>query len=140
MARPGISTKNTEKNTPRPEILDSHNLPPKYPENTPKILPKYQKCPFWEYVFRVFWGCSLGVPEFRPGGGIFSVLLVEIPGRAISGLCSRSGRSQIQTQCRPDSDLKSSFSAEGFGWVCARGVGPGGRVPGKSLPYHPDKS
>ena len=35
----------------------------------------------------------LGVQNFGLGG-IFSVFFVEIPGRAISGLCSRSGRSQ----------------------------------------------
>ena len=29
------------KNNPRPEILDSHNLHPKYPENTETIPPKY---------------------------------------------------------------------------------------------------
>ena len=35
----------------------------------------------------------MGVQNFGPGG-IFSVFFVEIPGLAISGLCSRSGRSQ----------------------------------------------
>ena len=33
----------------------------------------------------------LGAQNFGPGG-IFSVFFVEIPGRAISGLCSKSGR------------------------------------------------
>ena len=89
----GISAKNAKKNTPRPEILDSQNLPPKYLENTEKIPPKYQKCVFWGY-FSVFWGYFPGVPEFQPGA-IFSVFFVEIPGRAISGLCSRSGRSLL---------------------------------------------
>ena len=64
------------KNTSRPEILDSQNLPPKYPENTEKIPPKYvrqkltrkmlTKCPirglFQHSDFFVsghFWGNSL---------------------------------------------------------------------------------
>ena len=72
MARPGISTKNTEKIPPSPEILDSQNLPPKYPENTQKILPKYQKCPFWVFFFGIL-GVFLGVPEFRPGGYFFGI-------------------------------------------------------------------
>ena len=51
MTRPGISTKNTEKNTPRPEILEPQ-------ENTEKIPQKYQKCAFWYFggIFSVFSG------------------------------------------------------------------------------------
>ena len=56
MARPGISTQNTEKNTPRVESL-------KPQENILKIPKKYPKWPFlvvWEYflgIFRIFsWG------------------------------------------------------------------------------------
>ena len=86
------------KNTPRPEILDSQNLPPKCPENTEKIPPKYQKCTFLVFS-RYFWGIFLGFQNFGPRG-IFLVFFVEIPGRAISGLCSRSGRSQYKTILR----------------------------------------
>ena len=66
-----------------------------YPQNTPKIPKKYPENTENAYfgIFSVFLGYFLGVPEFRPAGGIFSVFFVEIPGRAISGLCSRSGRS-----------------------------------------------
>ena len=42
---------------------------------------------FWGYFFGIF----LGSQNFGPGG-IFSVCFVETPARAISGLCSRSGR------------------------------------------------
>ena len=54
------------KNTPRPEILDSQNLPPKYPENTEKIPRKYRKCVFLVF-FRYFWGIFLGFQNFGPG-------------------------------------------------------------------------
>ena len=47
-------------------------------------------------------GRNSGSPEFR-AGGYFFVFFVEIPGRAISGLCSRSGRSQAQSFCSPKS-------------------------------------
>ena len=80
------------KKYPRAEILEPQ-------ENTPKIPKKYQNAHFLIFlgyffgIFGVFWGEILGVQNFGPGG-IFSVFFVEIPGRAISGLCSRSGRSQ----------------------------------------------
>ena len=64
------------------------------PEFTPKIPKKHpqntKNAHFW-YFFGIL-GYFLGVPDFRPGG-FFSAFFVEIPGRAISGLCSRSGRS-----------------------------------------------
>ena len=50
------------KNTPQPEILDSQNITPKYPENTEKIPPKYQKCVFLVFFqyFGVFcWGSRI---------------------------------------------------------------------------------
>ena len=50
------------KNTPWPEILDSRNLPRKYPENTEKIPQKYQKSSFWYFfgIFGVFsWGSKI---------------------------------------------------------------------------------
>ena len=78
------------KNTPRPEILDSQN----FAQNTLKI-PKNAHFG----IFSVFLGYFLGVPEFRPGG-YFSVFFVEIPGRAISGLCSKSGHSQFYFYAR----------------------------------------
>ena len=66
-----------------------------YPQNTPKIPKKYPKIQKMSVLvfFRYFRGIFFGFQNFGPGG-IFSVFFVEIPGRAISGLCSRSGRSQ----------------------------------------------
>ena len=92
MARPGISTKNTEKIPPGPKFW----TPRIYPQNTPKIPKKYpQNTPnahFWYFIgiLGVFsWGSRISAQ-----GVFFSVFFVEIPGGAISGLCSRSGRSQ----------------------------------------------
>ena len=70
MARPGISTKNTDKNTPQAEIL-------KPKENTPKIPKKYQKRTFFGYFLGVFFrgilGVNSGSPEFQPGGYFFGI-------------------------------------------------------------------
>ena len=63
MAGPGISTKNTEKTTPRPEI--------EYPENT-RIITKIGFFGILRVcfgIFGVFWGCFLGVLNF--GRGVF---------------------------------------------------------------------
>ena len=78
--------------------------PGKYLQNsqkkTDKISPKYQNAFNLGYLFRLFFGGghilseSIGVPQFRSGGFFFLGIFVEIPGRAISGLCSSSGRSQ----------------------------------------------
>ena len=93
MARAGIFHEKYRKNTPRAEILE-------YPENTKKNteqIPKMRILVFWGYfwgIFGVFWGSILGVRNFGPGVYFFSVFFVEIPARAISGLCSRLGRSQ----------------------------------------------
>ena len=65
MARPGISTKNTEKIPLGPKFW----TPGIYTQNTPKIPKKYRK----KYqnahfgIFSVFLGYFVGVPEFRPG-------------------------------------------------------------------------
>ena len=80
------------KNTPWPKILE----PPKNTPEIPKKIPKMGILGILGVFFRYFRGILgeiLGVQNFGPGG-IFSVFFVEIPGRAISGLCSRSGRSQ----------------------------------------------
>ena len=74
MARPGISTKTTQKipPPPRPEILDSQNFAPsKYPENTDIIPPKYRKNARFGIFFSAFWGYFFrGVPDSDgPGGG-----------------------------------------------------------------------
>ena len=71
--------------------------PRKYPKNTEKI-PKVRILGtlgvfFW--YFRGILGVNSGSPEFRAGG-----YFLEIPGRAISGLCSRSGRSQTKVSLR----------------------------------------
>ena len=57
------------KHTPRAEILERKNT-----EKIPNFL--------------------LGVQNFGPGA-FFSLFFMELPGRAIPGLCSRSGRSQF---------------------------------------------
>ena len=59
-----------KKSPPRPEILDSQNLPPKCPENTEKNTPQIPKMPIWG-TFSVFSGCFLVVPEFRAAGVFF---------------------------------------------------------------------
>ena len=71
------------------------------PPKCPRAL-RYQKNTLWaetleprENTQGYFFWCLQG-PDFRPGG-YFSVFVVKIPGRAISGLCSTSGRSQQQT-------------------------------------------
>ena len=56
---------------------------PEFPKNTQKIA-----------RFGGILGVNSGSPEFRAGVYFFAVFFVEIPGRAISGLCSRRGRSQ----------------------------------------------
>ena len=56
------------KKYPRAEILDSQNLPPKYPENTDKNT---QNAHFG-YFFGIF-GVNSGSPEFRPGGYFFGI-------------------------------------------------------------------
>ena len=70
MARPGISTKNTEKIPPSLKFW----TPRIYPENTEKIPPKCQKLTVFG-IFWVFWGYFLGVPIFRPGGYFFRYFL-----------------------------------------------------------------
>ena len=92
MARPAISTKNTEKILPGPKFW----TPRIYLQNTPKIpkkYPKNTKNAHFGYFFGVFSGYFLGVQNFAPER-FFWVFFVEIPGRAISELCSRSGHSQ----------------------------------------------
>ena len=57
-----------KQNTPRPEILDSQNLPPKYSKKISQTIPpKIPKCTFWG----IFWRYFIGVPEFRHGGYFF---------------------------------------------------------------------
>ena len=70
------------KNTPPPRIY-----PEKYRETTPKI-PKMTVFGIFFGVFGVFsWGSNI------------SAFFVEIPGRAIWGLCSRRGHSQSHKLC-----------------------------------------
>ena len=80
----GISTKNTEKNTPPPpaEILE----PPKNTPQIPKKYPKWAFLVFFGHFFFVFSGYFGG--KFRESRisprVFFSVFVVEIPGWAIS--------------------------------------------------------
>ena len=99
------------KNTPRAEILEPQENTPKYRKNT-------KNAHFWYFgaifsVFSGYFGVISGSPEFR-AGGIFSVFFVEIPGRAISGLCSRSGRSQLCLEA-PEFEMEC-FVMEGLLW------------------------
>ena len=85
----GISAKNAQKIPPG---RNSGN-PRKCSENTPKI-PKMGIFGILGVFFGDFWGIlgvNSGSQNFGPGG-IFWVFSMEVPGRAISGLCSRSGR------------------------------------------------
>ena len=82
MARPGISTKKTEKIPPGAEILEPQE---KHPQNSPKTYRKYA-------FFSIFSGYFFGIfgvvgAEFRAGGYFFGIFRVGF----ISGLCSRSG-------------------------------------------------
>ena len=74
MARPGISTKNTEKLPLGPKFW----TPGSYPENTPKIPKtypqKYPKCAFLVF-FRYSLGILLGFQNFGPGGIFFRCFL-----------------------------------------------------------------
>ena len=74
MARPGISTKNTEKIPPGPKFWTPRILPWKYPENTEKNTPKIPNMTVFG-IFSVFWGYFLGGPKFRPGGYFFGIFL-----------------------------------------------------------------
>ena len=76
---PEFPQKIPKKIPPGPEILDSQNLPSKYPENTEKIPPKYQKCPLW-VSFRYFGGIFLGFQYFRAGGISFRYFFLENSG------------------------------------------------------------
>ena len=49
-------------------ISDAQTFGPKYPENTEKIPPKYQK-----RLLLVFFRYFLGIPEFRPAGYFFGI-------------------------------------------------------------------
>ena len=71
MARPGISTKYTEKIAPRPKFWN----PKKIPQNTPKI-PKTVIFGILGVFFRYFWGIfrvNSGSPEFQAGGYFFGI-------------------------------------------------------------------
>ena len=100
-----------QKNTPQAEILELQ-------ENTPKIPKKYQKCAFlvfWGYffgIFGAFWG-KFWESRISGWGVFFSVFLVEIPGRVISGLCSRSGCSQSLGSGKSPPSLEKGLPPEG---------------------------
>ena len=96
MARPGISKKNSEKIPPGPKFWKPKKTPPKYRKNTKNgqlfIFKNY-----FGGILSVFWGYLGEFWESRTlgrGGGISPVFFVEIPGRAISDLCSKPGGSQ----------------------------------------------
>ena len=89
-------TRNFDQKYPpkNPPGRNSQKIPRRYPSQTP---PKNE--PVLGGIFYVNFGVFfLRVPEFRPRFFFFfGMFVVESPGRAISGLCSRSGRSQLFT-------------------------------------------
>ena len=117
MARPGISTKNTEKIPPRPEILDSQNSPPKYPEKYRKNTPKIPKNAHFWYFFGIFgvfsWGSRISAQgvffryfswKFRVGPSRGSV--------AGRGVLKYSIRWWINYSCHMDTD--TDFNSVGI--------------------------
>ena len=91
---PEFPRKIRKKYVPWAEILDSQKI---LSENTPKIPKRCSQNTKNAQVW-VFFRCFQGI--FSQGFRIsaqrvcLSAFFVEIPGRGISGLCSRSGRSQ----------------------------------------------
>ena len=98
------------------------DFPRKTPKKYPKKIPqKYRKNTkmriFWYFgvsfrYFRGLLGLNSGSPEFRSAGYFLGFFLVEIPGRAISGLCSRSGRSQIFCWTAANGGLRDGGSSK----------------------------
>ena len=90
----------------RPAILDSQNLPPKYPENTPKNT----KHAF--STFSVFWGYFLGVPEYRPEGYFFSIFCGNSgPSRGfVTGRGVLNSKQSIVKQAEDPSNLPNLLS------------------------------
>ena len=86
----------------------SPRIPRKYGKNIPKTAQTPILFSFW-----CLWGIS-GFQNFGLGG-IFSVFLVEIPERAISGLCSRPGRSRKWAECCFDNTLSAKRTHRVFG-------------------------
>ena len=90
--------------------------PTKYPKNTEKI-PKiriFGILGVFFGIFGVFWGLILGVQNFGPGGIFFGIFRGN-SGSGISGLCSRSGRSQLRDlnfQARRAAHLTPIFGGE----------------------------
>ena len=107
MARPGISTKNTEKIPPGPKFWNPKKIPPKYRKNT-KIRIFGIFGVFFRY-FRGILGVFLGVSEF-PAGGYFFGIFRGNSGSGHSGLCSRSGRSQNFVQQQDDVNMNGSWN------------------------------
>ena len=109
MARPGISTKNTEKIPLGPKFWNAKEIPKKYRENT-------KNAHFWYFggifsVFSGYFGGKFWESRISGRGVFFSVFLLEIRDRAISGLCSRSGRSQIEPPSAvPGSSVTARFA------------------------------
>ena len=91
MARPAISTKNTEKKTPPARNSELPEFTPKIPRKYRKNAPKIPKMRIFG-IFSVFLGYFLGVPEFRPEG-YFSWKFRVGPSRG-----SVAGRGVLNTQ------------------------------------------
>ena len=90
MARPGISTKNTEKLPPRAEILEAPKIPKEYPQNTEKMHPKWV---FFFGILRYSFGI-FGGSGISGLGVVFRYFSWKFRVGPCSGLCSRSGHSQ----------------------------------------------
>ena len=84
---------NTEKIPLGQKFWSPKKIPQKYRKNT-------KSGHFWYFggifsAFSGYFGGKCWESRISGWGGIFSVFFVEIQGGAISGLCSRSGRSQL---------------------------------------------
>ena len=120
MARPGISTKNTEKIPPGPKFW----TPRIYPQNTPKIPKKYPQNTkndrFWYFfgIFGVFsWGSKISawglffryfLWKFRVGpsrGSVAGVLLMGLSTRSACGLTCNTGLAVDSGDCELDINM-----------------------------------
>ena len=113
MARPGISTKNTEKIPPRPTFWNSKKLPPKYRKNTKNVhfgilgvFSGYFGGKFWEsrisgrwVFFRYFsWKFQVGPSRGSVAGrGVLNSCLCSPASDGISRNCTGRAIDQLTT-------------------------------------------
>ena len=88
--------KKNEKIPPDLKVWTPRKVPPIYPENTEKKHPRNTKMPVLGLFF--FWCFRVVISGSRISARrvLFLYFCAEIPGWDISGLCSRSGHSQLR--------------------------------------------